>query len=137
MTPDQSVLNPITPQALAAFKKHRLNIIQAVVTQSMKNMDEVAQHGDQAEEILTTGLDYTTQALQVSMQLGNVDMLEYQLQWSADRLPQDGVQPQHLVSRFDILAMVVASELTPVDAQEVNLYVKWLIERQKQLSGNS
>lgn len=53
--------------------------------------------------------------------------------WAADRLTQDGVQPQHLANRFKILAQVVESELSSADAKEINRYVNWLIERQDQL----
>jgi len=129
----RSELKPISPQALAAFKKHRLNIIQMVVTRSMKNMDEVPQHGDKTEELLTTGLDFTTQALEVSMQLGNIDIFEIQLQWALDRLPHVGVQPQHLLSLFKILAEVIQSILPAQVTREVYPFVTWLINRENEL----
>ena len=53
----------VSPQALAAFQLQRANIIRTVVAKSLEHLDEVSQHGDQAEQILTTGLEFTTQAL--------------------------------------------------------------------------
>jgi Asp-tRNA(Asn)/Glu-tRNA(Gln) amidotransferase C subunit len=130
---DSAELKPVSPQALTAFKKRRLQIMQAAVTQSMEELDKVNQHGDQAEALLTAGIDFTTQALEISMQLHNVEMLEYQLQWAWDRLPHDGVQPDHILSRFKILAQVIESILTAEDAREVTPFVKWLIKRQNEL----
>jgi hypothetical protein len=129
----QPELKRVSPGALAEFKKFQPNIIKLIVERSIEHKEDVAQHGDRAAEILTSGLEFTTKALETSMQLHNVDLLEYQLQWAWDRLPHDNVQAKHLVSRFKIMAGVIEETLTPQNAAEVNQFVTWLIERQNEL----
>jgi hypothetical protein len=121
------------PEAVAAFHAQRIAIVQKVVALAMERQDEVAQHGDQAEQILTVGLDYTMQALEVAMSLHDLEMLEYQLQWSNERLPHDHVLPTHLLSRFEILAHVIETTLQGPQAQAVNQFVGWMIARQREL----
>jgi hypothetical protein len=67
------------------------------------------------------------------MQVHSAEMLEHQLQWAWDRLPHDGVQHAHLVSRFQIIAQVINSDLPSQNAQEIDPFVQWMIERQNQL----
>jgi MerR family transcriptional regulator, light-induced transcriptional regulator len=130
---DTLELERVLPEALAAFQAQRLNIVRATVARSLENQAEVAQHGAQAEELLTTGLDFTTQALEVAMRLHNTDMLEYQLQWGNERLPHDGVAPEQLLHRFEILSQVIEATLPAPYAQGITPFVQWLMARQREL----
>jgi hypothetical protein len=131
---DMSQIKKVPPDALAAYRAHRGTIVQTTVALAMHHHDEVTQHGEQAEHLLTAGLDYTTQALEVAMALHDLDMLEYQLQWGNERLPHDGVQPRHLLRRYEILARVIETTLGEPHAQAVNQFVGWMIARQRELT---
>jgi hypothetical protein len=83
--------------------------------------------------LLTVGLDFTTQALEVAMSLHDLEILEYQLEWGNGRLPHDHVLPAHLLNRFEILAHVIETTLQEPYAQAVNQFVWWMVARQREL----
>ena len=129
---DKSGEMAVSPATVAIFTAERSRIIQMTVARSMKRT-EVAQHGQDAERLLTIGLDFTTQAIMIAMQMANPALLDQQLQWGNTRLPHDGVSPEQLLQRFQILAEVIAETLTPLEAQAVNCYVDRLIQREAAL----
>ena len=86
--------------------------------------------------MLTTGLDFTTQALEVAMSLGDTSMLEYQLQWGIERLPHDGVQLADVLRRFQMLEQAIQAILLPQDAAQIEPYILWMIARQRELMNN-
>jgi hypothetical protein len=104
-----------------------------VVARSLERHAEVSQHGEQAERLITAGIEFTTQTLEAVLQLGDPTLMEFQLTWARDRLPHDGVAPAHLLARLRIYAQVVAEMLTAEQAREVNPYLNWMIERQQEL----
>ncbi|MCX6033260.1 MAG: hypothetical protein NT169_28765 [Chloroflexi bacterium] len=128
---------PISPETLKAFQARRAEINRLVVARALERRDEVAQHGEQAEELITAGIEFTTQMLETAMQFGDITTLDYQLAWAWDRLPHDGVAPAHLLSRFQIYADVVASLLPAHQASEVTPYLDWMIARQQELMGGA
>jgi len=123
----------VSPETLAVFGAQRTAIIRAVIARAMEGDDGANQYGSQTEQFLTVGLDFTTQALEVTMQLHNLEMLDIQLRWANERLPHDGVQPDHLLKRYEILAQVVETALPAPHAQAVNQFVQWMIARQREL----
>ena len=129
---DKSGEMAVSPATVAAFTAERSRIIQMTVARSLKRT-EVAQHGEDAEHLLTIGLDFTTQAIMIAMQLVNPALLDQQLQWGNTRLPHDGVSAGQLLQRFQILAEVIAETLAPLEAQAVNCYVDRLIQREAAL----
>lgn len=126
-------LKPVSPAALAAYRKHKTRIVENVVARALEQPAEVAQHGDDAERIVTAGIEFTAQVLESVMQVGDPALLDYQLSWAQDRLPHDGVSPAFVLSRFRNFADSVAQTLAPEHAQEVNQWVNWLINRQQAL----
>ena len=124
---DPKDLPVLSPETLAEFEANRAQIVNEVVERSMQRPDEVAQHGSRARQLLTAGLGYTTEALGVAMRLHDCELLFIQVRWANERLPHDGVAPQHMLARFQILADVVRATLAPADAAAVNQYVDALI----------
>jgi len=120
-------LPEVPPETLAHFEAERLGIVNLVVERSLKRRDEVAQHGEMAGQRLTMGLDFTTRALGIAMQLRNAELRRQQVVWGNDRLPHDSVEPQHILVRFHILGDVVRETLPLADAAIVNQYVDYLI----------
>jgi hypothetical protein len=127
-------VSSISPEALESFRKLSDNIIKETVSRSLENKDEVSNHGDQAERILTIGLEFTTKVLDAAMSVGELPFLEDELLWAKDRLPHDGVMMEHILSRFKIYRDVV-NEMIPVKyANEVNYFIDWMIARQNELT---
>ena len=129
---DKSGEMAVSPATVAAFTAERSRIIEMTVARSLERT-EVAQHGQDAERLLTIGLDFTTQALLIAMQVVNPALLDQQLQWGNTRLPHDGVSAEQLLQRFQILAEVITETLASLDAQAVNSYVNRLIQREAAL----
>ena len=81
------------------------------------------------------GLEYTTQMLETVLLLGDPSPMDFQLRWARDRLPHDGVQPEHLLALFRIYREVVTELLAPGPAAEIIRYLDWMIARQQGLMG--
>lgn len=128
-------LVPLTPAALDAFRQARPEIIRRVVARSMEHEDQVAHHGQEAQRLLTSGIEFTTRMLDSAMTVGHGALLEDQMTWAQDRLPHDGVEPEHLLTRFKIYEDVVGELLPAEVAAQVNAYLQWMIARQKELLG--
>ena len=130
---NNSELPLVTPVTLAAFEAQRGELVKKTVARAMARPQEVAQHGVEAEQLLTVGLDFTTQALAVAMRLRDGEMLDQQLRWGNDRLPHDGVSAVQVLHRLEDLAEVVSATLAEGDAAVVNAYVKRMIGQERAL----
>ena len=133
VTNKQAAIAPVSPAALAAFRAASPEIIRETVSRSMAQADDVMQHGADAQKLLTAGLTFTTRMLDAAMSSAEIPMLEDELCWARDRLPHDGVAPEHVLSRLAIYRDVVCSLLPAQHAGEINGYVNWMIMRQRQL----
>ncbi len=126
-------LPEVSLETLAHFEAQRTQIVHQAVERSMNRQAEVVQHGEQARQLITVGLDFTTQAVSIAMQMRNAELLKQQLIWGNDRLPHDRVEPTHILARLRILADVVRGTLTPTDAAAVNQYIGYLIALQEEI----
>lgn len=130
---DKNDLTPISTEALISFKEHIPEIIKETVNRSLKREEEVAHHGEKGREVLTSGIGFLTRNLEAAMSMGEVAFLEDQLIWAQDRLPHDGVESEHLLSRFKIYREVILKTLTPAHAAEITGYIDWMISFQQGL----
>ena len=127
----EQALSPASSETLAMLNNNRDAIIAETLKRSMQHNDEVAQHAEQGPQLIRSGLTFSMQAIETAMQMGNVDILRFQIPWGRDRLIHDGVQPGHVLHRFEILRQVGAELLPPPAAQEWLQYVNWLIHEQE------
>ncbi|MDI6644134.1 MAG: hypothetical protein QME14_03675 [Methanobacteriaceae archaeon] len=125
--------NSISKDALNAFISAGPYIIKETVKRSMQRKNEVEQHGDDAEQILTTGMEFTTRMLETAMALGEISILEDELRWARDRLPHDKVSLEHILKRFKIYRDVINDQLDPEYSKEIIPFLDWMIKRQKQI----
>lgn len=123
----------VSPEALAALAAARETIIRTV----LERTHEVAHHGDEAERILSAGLEFTTRMLETAMQLHQPGLLDQQIDWAYERLPHDSTVPEHILSRFQIYAEVVGALLPAPHAEAVNQFVNRMIVRQQALMQKS
>ena len=127
-------VSPITPEAMSAFQDNRQAIVREVVARSMAHENEVVQHGDEAERLIGSGIEFTTRMLEAAMAIGEVSLLEDQLVWAMDRLPHDRVAPEHVLHRFQIYAEVVRDLMPAEYAAEVTRFIEWMLARQQELT---
>ena len=124
---------PVSDAALAAFRKEKKTIIQEVTTRSLRQRDEVAHHGEKAEQLIRSGIEFTTRMLEAAMVMGEVALLEDQLAWAMERLPHDGVSPEYVLNRFCTYREVVEEHLPAAHSSEIIRFLEWMITRQREL----
>ena len=123
-------LRPLSTKALSAFRSAQGDIAREVVRRCLTRTEQVAHHGDDAQDLLTKGMDFVMRMLDSAMAVGEVALLEDELAWARQRLPHDGVSAEHVLTRFQILGQVVSEMLPDEAAAEVIPYLDWLVERQ-------
>ena len=123
----------VSAEALTAFREEKEAITQEVAARSLARREEVAHHGEEAESLITSGIEFTTRMLETAMTMGEVALLDDQLTWAMDRLPHDGVSPEHVLERFRIYRQVVEECLPAAHAAEVVRFLEWMIARQQEL----
>lgn len=124
-----------TPSAATrtAFRTHADQIIDRTVERSLAYPEEVQHHGDEAATLLKIGLTFTTDMLITLMETQAEELVDDQLQWALRRLPLDGVQPQHVLHRFELYREAVAEIMPEPHQSEVAAVVTWLIEKQRRV----
>jgi hypothetical protein len=69
------------------------------------------------------------------MQFSDTEVIGQQIAWGMERLPHDGVAPDHVLHRFQILAETISTLLPAPHAQAANQYLYWMItEQQKRMA---
>ncbi len=131
--PAERPIPPVNADTLAAFREKQETIIRQVAERSLARQQEVAHHGDEAEQRITSGLVFTSRMLDAAMAVGELSLLEDQLTWAMDRLPHDGVVPEHVLHRLRIYREVVRETLAERHASEIESYLTWMIARQEEL----
>jgi hypothetical protein len=122
---------------LAAYRAATPTIIEETVARAVTRRHEVAHHGDRAAALIRTGMEFTTRMMGTAMAMGETSLLEDQLTWARDRLPHDGVEREHILSRFQIFRDVVQETLEPEHAAEVVPFIEWMMARQADIvAGN-
>ena len=131
--PTEGSIPAVSAETLAAFRENQETVIEKVTERSLAREHEVAHHGDDAERLIKSGLTFTTRMLDAAMAVGEVSLLEDQMTWAMERLPHDGVVPQHILNRLRIYREVVREMLPERHASEIEPYVTWMINRLEEL----
>jgi hypothetical protein len=123
----------ISKEAMAAFQEAGKKIIKETVFRSIDREDEILQLGNDAEKILTAGLEFTTKMLESAMFMGEIPILEDGLLWAKDKLPADGIEMEHILVRLRIYREVIIETLAREHANEITPFLDWMIKRQDEL----
>lgn len=127
----ESSLIPVSEESLAIFRSRRGEIVVETTRRALAFEDEVAQHGGEAETLISTGLDFTTRAIETAMQYSDTAVLAHQISWGFERLQHDGVLPSHVLHRLEILEEVISTLFPKQHSQEINQFVRWMITEQE------
>jgi hypothetical protein len=125
----QNELTAISKESLAAFRAASPEIIRETVALALLCKNDVAQHGDQAEKLITSGLEFTTRMLDSAMTFGSTALISDELLWAKDRLPHDKVSMQQVSNRMKIYRNAILSKLPHTQANEVIAYIDWMTAR--------
>lgn len=125
----QDELPAISKEALASFRAASPEIIRETVALALLSKEDVAQHGAQAEKLITSGLEFTTRMLDSAMTFGSTDLILDELLWAKDRLPHDKVSMQQVANRMKIYRHTILNKLPPGLASEVISYIDWMTAR--------
>lgn len=118
---------PISDEALDAFKEAHDDIVGETVRRSMLIREHVAHHEDQASRLIASGLNFTVNMLEAAMISGRIELLEDQMKWAMERLPHDGVLPEHIAKRLELMADVIKEKLDPGHSSQIAPYLEWMI----------
>lgn len=80
-----------------------------------------------------TGVDYVMMFLTSFVKFGDLSLMEDQLQWSRDRLPEDNFSLEEVQRSFLIISDVFQDLLPEKVWSEVNPYLEWMIARQEEV----
>lgn len=117
----------ISQGAMKAFNSEKNQIETAVVNRSMKDKEDIIQHGENAENILTSGINFTSEIMASIMMTGDPELLKDQISWSNERLVYDGVKPKHIKKRLRYFIIEIEDRLPEEYASEIAPYFKWMI----------
>ena len=127
--PSQNDLPAVSQEALQIFRAAAPQIIKESVDLALLEKADVVQHGDQAESVITAGLQFTTRMLDSAMSVGATALLGDELAWAKDRLPHDGVSMQQVSARLKIMREIILHKLPRKEAAEVVAYLDWMLKR--------
>ncbi|GAB6056418.1 hypothetical protein JCM15415_17340 [Methanobacterium movens] len=129
---NQEDFPPVSPEALKSFKENSPRIIKKTVDISMERSKEVEHHGKKARELLSTGMEFTTRMLESAMLVGEISILEDQLNWACVRLPHDGVTLENILLMLELYQKEIKKTLKNEHNSQIIPYVDWMITWQKE-----
>ncbi len=124
---------PVSQETVSAFRAAAEAITRNAVERALTYPEEVAQHGEDAPDLLYQGLLFVTKGLETALAFHTFDLLADQLRWGLDRLQHHGVTPHHVLHRLQLYRDAVTAQLPAEQAHEVNAYVQWMIDYQRRL----
>jgi MerR family transcriptional regulator, light-induced transcriptional regulator len=123
----------VSKDALAGFREASARIVASTVDRSLARTDEIAGHGSDARRLITAGIEFTVRMLDAALASGEGALMEDELSWALDRLPHDGVAPEHILGRFQVLREVISAELSRPQAEQIVRAVDWMSQRLREL----
>jgi hypothetical protein len=120
--------------ALEAFREQSPRIISETASRALARENEVALHGEEARHVVASSLEFTVRLMDAAMACGESALLEDQLLWALDRLPNDGVSIEHVLSRLALLREVTMELMPKVLAVEIAAVVEWTEQRLSELA---
>lgn len=123
--------------ALAEFRKQKVNLTEKTIARLMESKAEFQHFGDQAADIMHAGFGFLNRMLETVLEFDETAILEHQLDWSANRLPHDGVPLSMLLNNIRVYQQVIEEDLTPASSRVIGHRLDWMINRLEELSQNT
>lgn len=123
---------PISDNTLYIFRENKAQIEAAVVERSLNDKSDIEQHGKEAQELIKSGIHFTSEILESAMCSGEMALLKDQIDWSKDRLVHDLVMPAHIINRFHYYMDAITIYIPEENAGEILPYLQWMIQNLKE-----
>lgn len=125
----------ISQDAQQAFRKNKTQIIDTLIANLLEKPGAFDHLGDQAEQVLRSGFEFTVNTLDACMQVNDISLLADQLNWAEDRLPHDGISMERMKMNLDSFCLVISEIIpSPLDNEIIGL-VQTMIKPQDESSG--
>ncbi len=127
----------ISPDARQAFKQNQTKIIDTLVARLLAQPGAFDHLGNQAEQVLKNGFEFTANTLDACMQVNDISLLVDQLNWAKDRLPYDGISMERMKKNLDSFCQVISEFIHPPLDNEIIGLVQSMITLQDNSSETS
>jgi len=117
----------VSQEAMNAYNKAKKQIESAVVERAMKDKKDIVQHGDKAEDILRSGISFTSEIMASAMTVGEPGLLKDQIEWSKSRLVHDGVDQEQIKKRFQYFIQEIERQLPQDYSTQIVPFFDWMI----------
>jgi len=129
-------LGPVSRDVLLALEDAQSDVVRTVVQRAVARTAALA--GDSVDgRVISQGMTFVLRMLSAAMGVGAIALLDDELSWGWDRLPHDGVSPEHVLANFGLLRQVLDERLAPQHAAAIAPYVEWMITRQAEMIQNA
>ena len=117
----------VSVAAQAAFRKNHSQIIDSSVAKLLAEPGAYDHLGEQAEQILRAGFEFTSSSIEACLQVNNLSLLIDQLRWAQDRLPHDGIRMDQMAHSLVVYCQVIREYLAQNQADEIISVVHTII----------
>ncbi len=117
----------VEPAAVAEFVE-KVSEIKSGILDRARTRFPAAMPQD-GPKVLDAGLDFILKGFASAMEMGELNILNYQIDWGMQRLPHDGVTPMNVLHTFRLVGEVVDELLQPAHARQVRAYVDWSVTK--------
>jgi hypothetical protein len=129
---ENSPVRQVSKSALTEYRKLLGQMIEEVVEGVFEDSTQVEQGRDQLD-LLPAGFEFTLKMLDGAASVGDLALLEDQLQWAVQHLPHQGILAEQLLTRFQLLETIMEEVLSAGTWAEFRPYLHWMITRQQEL----
>jgi len=118
----------ISKEAQKEFKQNKQRIIDSLVERLLAEPGAFDHLGEQAENTLRAGFEFTSSSLEACMQINDMSLLANQLSWAKDRLPHDGISMDRMQKNIQEYCRVISEVIPqPYAVEIVNVVQKYLL----------
>lgn len=126
-------LKPVSSFSLAVLEEASPELKREIEKRYWSSVSD-QKHADAfPREKYQAGVDFVMMFLTSFLKYGDPSLMEDQLEWSRDRLPQDNFSLEEIQRSFKIISKVFQDLLPEKVWSELNPYLTWMIERQQEV----
>ena len=114
-------------QALQEFRKQQNQLVEKTVARLMEAKADFAHMGDKAESKMLAGFGFINRMLETTMEFDEIAIMEHQLEWSANRLPHDGVPMPIMIKTLHVYRQVIEENLSAESSQRIGQQLEWMV----------
>jgi len=130
---DIQELKPVSSFSLAVIKEASPDLKKEIEKRYWDAVSDQKQADHFPREKYQAGVDFVMMFLTSFLKYGGLSLMEDQLEWSRDRLPEDEFPLQEIQRSFKIVSEVFHDLLPEKVWTELKPYLDWMITRQEEI----